>query len=98
MTLGLKPGDPAWVLMDTPDDPVVLVGKVLEVSPVAEFASQSIIVKVEIENPRSRPAGLAAWVRFVEPTGPWQERIWKAEAGAMVGDASDAAPSAGDAR
>lgn len=96
MSLGLKPGDPAWVLMDTPDDPVVLVGKVLEVSPVAEFASQSIIVKVEIENPRGRPAGLAAWVRFTEPTGQWRERIWKGEAGATVGDAAAGVPKAGE--
>ncbi len=31
------------------------------------------------------PAGLAAWVRFTEPTGQWRERIWKGE-GATVGD------------
>lgn len=85
MSLGLKPGDAAWVLMDTPEDQVVLVGKVIEVSPVAEFASQSTIVKVEIENPRGRPAGLTAWVRFTEPTGAWQARIWEGE---RVSDAS----------
>ena len=73
------------MVMDTPEDPVVLVGKVVEVSPVAEFASQKTIVKVEIENPRYRPAARAGWVRFTEPTGEWRERILKGE-GATVGD------------
>jgi RND family efflux transporter MFP subunit len=100
MRLGLKPGDAAWVLMDTPEDPVVLAGRVIEVSPVAEFASQKTIVKVEIENPRGRPAGLAAWVRFTEPTGEWMERILKGEgtAGGGAEAGSEADSEVGDAR
>jgi len=71
----LKPGDVVWVAMDLPGEPRVFVGEIVEVSPVADFPSQTTNVWVEIENTENRPAGLTAWVRFSEPTGVWVERI-----------------------
>jgi len=65
--LGLKDGDPAWVLVDAPEARGVRVGRVIEVSPVADYASRSRRVRVEVENPGSLPPGLRVWVRFTEP-------------------------------
>jgi RND family efflux transporter MFP subunit len=75
MERSLKPGDPAWVAMDLPGEPRVFLGQIVEVSPVADFPSQTTNVWVEIENTENRPAGLTAWVRFSEPTGVWAQRI-----------------------
>ena len=41
-------------------------GRVLWVSAVADAASSSIIVRLEIDNPQRRPAGLHALVKFPE--------------------------------
>ncbi len=69
--LGLKEGSPAWVLIDMPDAPKLVQGKVLYVSPVADSVSQTRRVRVEIDNPNGWPAGTQARVKFVEPTGDW---------------------------
>ncbi|MCB9844674.1 MAG: HlyD family efflux transporter periplasmic adaptor subunit [Phycisphaeraceae bacterium] len=67
LTLGIKVNDPAWVLLDVPGAPEVVLGHVVEVDPVADFAARKQRIRVEIGNPRSHPAGLAAFVRFTEP-------------------------------
>lgn len=68
---GLKVGGRAWVLMDIPGQPQVLEGKISEISPVADFASQKQRVRVEVSNQQQWPAGLTAWVRFTEPGERW---------------------------
>lgn len=71
--LGLKEGSAAWVLVDMPDAPKLVQGKVLYVSPVADSVSQTRRVRVEIDNPKGWPAGTQARVRFTEPTGEWSK-------------------------
>jgi RND family efflux transporter MFP subunit len=73
----LKRGDPAWVIMDIPGEKKVYVGEVSEVSPVGDFPSGKTNVFVEVKNMDGAPAGVAAWVRYTEPTGEWAERIVK---------------------
>lgn len=66
---GLATGHEAWALLDLPGDPVILKGKVLYVSSVADSASGTRRVRVEVENPSELPAGTRARVRFTAPTG-----------------------------
>lgn len=68
MRLGLSEGDRAWALIDVPGRPQVLEARVIEVAPVAEFASRKQRIRVELANPEALPPGLAAWVRFTEPS------------------------------
>ncbi len=75
ITLALKPGAPAWVLMDLPGAPRVYRGKVIEVSPAVDERSNTRRVRVELSNAAQWPAGLTCWVRFTEPTGEWAPRI-----------------------
>lgn len=65
--LQLKPGAPAWVLMDLGGRPVLAVGKVKYVSPVANSVSRTQRVNVEVENPEGWPAGMQARVVFEDP-------------------------------
>lgn len=83
-TLGLRPGDPAWVLLDLPGAARVYVGKIIELGADADSASNSRRVRVELPNPKDWPSGLNTWVRLTEPTGPWASRIVRnaAEGGA----------------
>jgi len=77
LELNLKEGDPAWVLMQLPGEPKVRMGRVVGLSAVADSASATRAVRVEIPNPEGVIAGLNAWVRFREPTGQWKDRIVK---------------------
>lgn len=67
LRLGLKAGAPAWALLDVPGQGAVLNGRVLYVSPVADSASGTRRVRVELGNPSLWPAGTRCRVRFVEP-------------------------------
>lgn len=72
LELDLKPGSPAWVLVDLPGRPRLVEGKVLEISAVADAVSLTRRVRVEIENPQGWPAGTQAVVRFTRPPeGQW---------------------------
>ncbi|MEX2219597.1 MAG: efflux RND transporter periplasmic adaptor subunit [Phycisphaerales bacterium] len=75
MLLALKPGDPAWVVLDTPGEAAVRKGKVIEVAAEADPASNTRRIRVELPNPQEHPAGLTSWVRFKPPTGEWASRI-----------------------
>lgn len=75
LDLNLKPGDPAWVLMDLPGEPRVYMGTVMEVAPTVDSASRTRTVRVELDNRHGWPAGLNAWVRFTEPSAEWLARI-----------------------
>ena len=71
----VRVGQPAWVLMELPGEARVYVGRVTEVSPVADARSGTRRVRVEVANPEGLVAGLTAWVRFTEPEGLWKDRI-----------------------
>jgi len=86
--LRLKPGDPAWVLMELPGTPVVRLGKVVEVSPTADSASGTRRVRVEVQNTERVVAGVTSWVRFTEPTGEWKGRVAPARVSTASTDSS----------
>ncbi|TVQ63733.1 MAG: HlyD family efflux transporter periplasmic adaptor subunit [Phycisphaerales bacterium] len=77
--LGLSAGDSAWVLVDSPERRGVLEGRIIEVSPVADYASRSRRVRVEVENPEGLPPGLRVWVRFTEPSGDMHSALGLAD-------------------
>ncbi|MEM9065556.1 MAG: efflux RND transporter periplasmic adaptor subunit [Planctomycetota bacterium] len=70
---GLSDGDEAWVLIDTPDGGFLGSGKIIEVSPVADFASGTRRVRVELPNPGRLPPGLRCWTRFDTPSEGWAD-------------------------
>lgn len=72
LTMGLKEGDSAWALLDVPGAPAVVRGRIIEVSPVADFASKKQRITIEIPNPKAWPAGLGAWVRFTKPPASFE--------------------------
>lgn len=74
LEMALKPGDAAWVLLDTPGEPVVRVGRVIEVGAEADPGSSTRRVRVEVANPAGLPSGMTAWVRFSEPGAAWKSR------------------------
>lgn len=75
ITLGLKPGDKAWVVLELPGEPAVYLGKVIEVAAEADFTARALRVRVELANASDWPAGIQAWVRFTPPGGEWAKRI-----------------------
>ncbi len=75
ITLALKPGDKAWVLLDLPGESKVWTAKVIEVGAAADPASNTRRVRVELTNPSQWPSGMTAWVRFTPPQGEWASRI-----------------------
>lgn len=82
----LKPGDPAWVLVELAGVPRLRLAKVVEVAPTAELGSRSRRVRVELPNPKGAErmiAGEAAWVRFTEPP---KDLALAAPAGPVVAD------------
>jgi RND family efflux transporter MFP subunit len=90
LTLNLKPGDKAWVVLELPGQPSVRVGKVVEVGAEADFAAKTRRIRVELSNPEEWPAGIGAWVRFTQPEGEWSKRMAppvqkKAQAGNEAG-------------
>ncbi len=91
LELDLKPGSPAWVLVDLPGRPQLVQGKVIEVSAVADSVSLTRRVRVEIENPKGWPAGTQAVVRFSKPEGD----RW---AGMASGAEPTSSPRLGDRR
>ncbi len=69
-TLQVKVNDPAWALLETAGKYRVAKGKVIEVSPVADAASRTRRVRVEIQNPKGPErvvGGEPAWIRFTAP-------------------------------
>ncbi len=82
LTLALKPGDPAWVLLDAPGEPRVLAGKIIEVGAEADPGSATRRVRVELANPQQRPSGMTAWVRFA-PLEPSVRALFETRADAQ---------------
>ena len=68
---GLDKDKPAWVLVDLPDQPRLVEGRILYISPVADSVSQKRRVRVEIVNTEGWPAGTPAKVVFEKPDAKW---------------------------
>lgn len=90
--LGVREGGRAWVLVDVPDRPVMIEGRVVEVDPVADPVSQSRRVRVEIDNPANWPAGTQARVRLSGPPAGGGNWAQTPEGGAPAGPSQSAAP------
>lgn len=75
--LQLKPGAPAWVLMDLGGRPVLARGEVKYVSPVANSVSRTQRVRVEVPNPEGWPAGMQARVVFEDPGEAFAKYEWE---------------------
>ncbi|MBX3385368.1 MAG: efflux RND transporter periplasmic adaptor subunit [Phycisphaeraceae bacterium] len=87
LRLNLAQGSPAWVLVNVPGKSVMLKGRVLHVSPAADYVGQTRRVRVEIDNPREWPAGLQGAVRFTQPSQEWMEHMIESRPGAGAGSA-----------
>ncbi len=79
-TLHLKPGDPAWVqvhLLGSSAQPIQ--GKILHLAQVADAASDTRIVRVEMPNDRDLPAGGPVTITFSpnhsDATGKTTQRL-----------------------
>lgn len=67
LTLGMKPGDKAWITLKIQPDAPAVAGKILYMAQVADSASDTRIVRVEMPNPKGLPAGGAVTVYFTDP-------------------------------
>jgi len=77
ITLAIKVGDPAWVLIDLAGSPVVREGKVIEAAPTADPASRTRRVRVEVPNPKGPMrllAGEPTYVRFTKPPEAFEKQ------------------------
>jgi len=95
--LGIGKDDTAWAYIARPGQPMLAIGKVLEVSPAADFSTRKRRVRVEIPNPHEIPSGLPAWVRFTEPPAAMLDGAVPIDAPGDRGasDAADPAPVEG---
>lgn len=67
-TTTLRVGDPAWVTLSLPDQQTPVQGTIVHIAQVADAASDTRVVRVEIPNPDGLPAGCHAFVSFSAPT------------------------------
>lgn len=75
LRLNLDKGSQAWVLVNLPAKPALVKGRVLYVSPAADYVGQTRRVRVEIDNPKDWPAGLQGCVRFTPPSQEWMDNL-----------------------
>jgi multidrug efflux pump subunit AcrA (membrane-fusion protein) len=92
MRLRLDKGSHAWVLVNLPDKPMLVEGKVLYVSPAADYVGQTRRVRVEIPNPGSLPAGLQGSVRFTQPSEHWMQFLARPDPATRGTTTSQASP------
>lgn len=67
-TLDLKTGDAVQVRIDLPGHNEPIVGKIIHLAEVADAASNTRLVRVEVPNPKLLPAGAQATLHFDAPT------------------------------
>jgi multidrug efflux pump subunit AcrA (membrane-fusion protein) len=78
VTLKIKEGDVAWVLVDVLGQPRMRTGKVIEVAPAAHPVARTRRVRVELDNSAGADqllAGDTAWVRFTAPPDEFVRRV-----------------------
>lgn len=86
-TQRLSTGDKAWILVDLASGYRLVEGKVIEVSPVADFSSRTRRVRVEFANREGAQrlvAGDPAWVRFTAPPEGVAKKLALREGGGSV--------------
>lgn len=66
-TLSIKTGDPAWVRLNLPGYDQPIQGKVIHMAQVADAASDTRLVRIEMSNHHGLPAGSPAMVDFTPP-------------------------------
>lgn len=69
-TTALRVGGPAWVALALPDQPEPVKGTIVHIAQVADAASDTRVVRVEIPNAKGVPAGCHAFVTFTPPAAP----------------------------
>lgn len=67
-TVPLRVGAPAWVTLSLPDQESAIRGQIVHIAQVADAASDTRVVRIEIPNPDGLPAGCHAFVTFTAPT------------------------------
>jgi len=67
-TLGLKRGDAAWVTPGLPGYDRPIKGTIIHMAQVADAASDTRLVRIEISNPKLIPAGGQVRIQFTAPT------------------------------
>ena len=66
-TLNLKLGGPAWVRSYLPGHEEPTIGKIIHMALVADAASNTRLVRVEVPNPHKLPAGGQVTITFSKP-------------------------------
>ncbi|MCC6579217.1 MAG: efflux RND transporter periplasmic adaptor subunit [Phycisphaeraceae bacterium] len=66
-TVSLKVGDPAWVASIIDGENVMKQGKIIHIAQVADPASDTRLVRVELPNPEHQPAGGQVKLRWSPP-------------------------------
>ncbi len=66
-TLALKTGDPAWVRIDLAGREKTAKGKIVHLALIADAASETRLVRIEMPNPQLTPAGGHVTVWFDPP-------------------------------
>lgn len=69
-TMSLRVGAPAWVTLSLPGQTEAVRGKIVHIAQVADAASDTRVVRIEIPNPTGLPAGCHAMVAFGPPAAP----------------------------
>lgn len=72
-TLALAPNDKAWIQFKILPDAAPAMGKILYLAQVADSASDTRIVRIEVPNPKGLPAGGAVTVHFTDPQAVAQD-------------------------
>lgn len=67
-TLSIQHGDRAWVTSKLPGHEQAVEGKVIHLAQVADAASDTRLVRIEIPNPHGLPSGCSVTVRFTPPS------------------------------
>lgn len=66
-TMGLRVGDPAWIVVSLPDQKAAMRGAIEHIAQVADAASDTRVVRIEVANPTGLPAGCHVFVSFTAP-------------------------------
>jgi multidrug efflux pump subunit AcrA (membrane-fusion protein) len=90
-SLSLEKDDPAWVVHKLPGDRAPVRGRVIHVAPVADAASSTRLVRVEVPNPEKIPAGGEVVVHFDKSGLEKQPRSREAPSGETTASAQPAA-------
>lgn len=66
-TMALRVGGPAWIVLSLPDQQAAVKGEIVHIAQVADAASDTRVVRIEVPNPAGLPAGCHVFVSFAPP-------------------------------